>query len=142
MSFELYQKDLLKLAARATGAGRLAEPDASARVDNPLCGDRITVDLTLDGDTIKELGHDVKACVLCQATASVLGAVAPGRSVNEVAAIAAAVRAMLGDADAAVPDAPWQDFAAFLPARDFKSRHGCVLMPFDAIAEAVVENAA
>ncbi len=141
MSFELYQKDLLKLAARATGAGRLAEPDASARVDNPLCGDRITIDLKLDGDQIKEFGHEVKACVLCQAAASVLGAVAPGRALAEVAAVAGTVRAMLGDPAAAVPEAPWQDFAAFLPARDFKSRHGCVLMPFDAIAQAAAEAA-
>jgi len=141
MSFELYQKDLLKLAARATGAGRLAEPDASARVDNPLCGDRITVDLKLAGNQIKEIGHDVKACVLCQAAASVLGAVAPGRTVSEVSTIADKVRALLRDEDAAVPEEPWQDFAAFLPAREFKSRHGCVLMPFDAIAEAVADSA-
>ena len=40
----LYKKELLRLAADATGAGRLAAPDASAEAYNPACGDRITID--------------------------------------------------------------------------------------------------
>ena len=58
---DIYQKDLLKLAARATGAGRLEDPDGSVRIHNPYCGDRITVDVKLDGDRVAEIGHEAKA---------------------------------------------------------------------------------
>jgi hypothetical protein len=45
MSDPLYHKDLLRLAADATGAGRLAFPDASGLAYNPACGDKVVVDL-------------------------------------------------------------------------------------------------
>ena len=136
MTADIYQKDLLRLAARATGAGRLDSADGSARVDNPLCGDRITVDVRLDQGRIVALGHDVKACVLCQATASILGSQATGRTADDIADLITALEAMLKQG-AAAPDGDWQGFTAFDPVRPIKSRHECVLLPVRALANAI-----
>ncbi len=133
---DIYQRDLLKLAARAAGAGRLDAPDASARVDNPYCGDRITVDLKLDGDRVAALGHDARACVLCQASASILGAHAVGKRTGELAALGEAVEAMLKQ-DGTAPDGEWADYANFDPVKRVKSRQECVMLPFRAIAKAL-----
>ena len=46
MSLDLYQKEILALAKRGSTPERLDAPDASARVDNALCGDRVTIDVT------------------------------------------------------------------------------------------------
>ena len=71
MSDELYQTRIVALAKSKTGAGKLTAPTRSARRDNPLCGDRVTIDVTLD-DTghIAEIAHQVRGCLLCQASAA------------------------------------------------------------------------
>jgi nitrogen fixation NifU-like protein len=137
---DVYQTELLRLAARATGAGRLAEPDASAMVDNPLCGDRITVDLQLADGRIAALGYEVKACVLCQASASLIGAHATGASDAEIQEVERAVAAMLrGKGEA--PGGEWADYARFAPVRAHKSRHECVMLPFQALRQAFASGA-
>ena len=135
---DVYQTELLKHAARARGAGRLAQPDASAMVDNPLCGDRITIDLALDGARITAVGYEVKACVLCQASASVLGQAAAGKPSDEVRAVGAELEAML-KAGGAAPSGEWADYASFEPVRRAKSRHECVMLPFRALERALAE---
>lgn len=45
----LYRREILRLAADAMGAGHLPSPDATATAHNPACGDRVTVELAVDG---------------------------------------------------------------------------------------------
>ncbi|WP_439614285.1 iron-sulfur cluster assembly scaffold protein, partial [Reyranella sp.] len=67
MSDQLYQERIVALAKAKTGAGKLAESTKTARRDNPLCGDRVIIDVRLDGEgRIAEIGHQVRGCLLCQ----------------------------------------------------------------------------
>ena len=135
---DLYNQALLRLAADATGAGRLESPDVTFTLDNPLCGDRITVDLAFDGGHIAALAHDVKGCVLCQAAAAVLGARAPGAAPEQIAHARAGVAAFLNHG---ATQPPWPELAAFAAAAGTHSRHRCVLLPFDAVLQAAKEYA-
>ena len=140
MRDEIYQTELLKLAARARGAGRLDEPRLSARVDNPLCGDRVTIDVRLDEEgRIAAFGTEVKACLLCQASASLIGDHAKGHPAADFDALRARIEAMLKD-DGAPPEGEFEGFKAFLPVRAHKSRHECVLLPFDALKRAAASG--
>lgn len=142
MRDEIYQTELLKLAARARGAGRLDEPRRSARVDNPLCGDRITLDVRLgDRECIQAIGYDVKACLLCQAAASLIGEHAPGHAPAELEHVHAALEAMLKQG-APPPGGAFETFRAFEPVRAHKSRHRCVLLPFEALRAALASDQA
>lgn len=141
MISDLYQKDLLRIAARAAGDGRLEDADGSARADNPMCGDRVTMDVKLADGAIAAVGHEVKACILCQASASLIGENAPGRSAAEIDTVAGAVEAMLKNG-AEAPGGDWRDFAAFDGVRPVKSRHTCVLLPFQALREALAKATA
>lgn len=132
----LYHEALLRLARSATGAGRLPAPHATAERDNPLCGDDVVLEVSLEDGRIAAVGHRVRGCVLCQASASILGAVAPGRAPAEIARARAELAAMLREAGA-VPAAPWEELAVFLPVRAVPSRHTCVLLPFDALGDAL-----
>ena len=80
MELGIYNARMLRLAAEAAGAGRLAERDASAEIVNPTCGDRIMVDVRTSGARIAAIGYEVHACVLTQASASLLGRHALNRS--------------------------------------------------------------
>lgn len=132
----LYQEALLRLAREARGAGRLPAADATAERDNPLCGDDVVVDVSVRAGRLAGVGHVVRGCVLCRAAASIVGAVAPGRTAAEIAGVRGAIAAMLREGGA-VPPAPWEELAVFLPVRGVPSRHECVLLPFDALRDAL-----
>ena len=66
---ELYQQAIKELAAAGAGQGRLEAPDARALLDNPLCGDRVEIEVKLSAGRIAALAHSVKGCLLCRAAA-------------------------------------------------------------------------
>jgi NifU-like protein involved in Fe-S cluster formation len=137
---ELYQKELLRHAAAARGHGRLDGPDASVTLDNPLCGDRVTIDINVSGTRVSEVGQVVRACLLCQATASIIGERAVGHSADDVRGVIAATAEMLSDGGTPPGDG-WEEMAAFTPVAEHKSRHQCVLLPLEALVQAIEKAA-
>jgi NifU-like protein involved in Fe-S cluster formation len=135
MSDPLYRKELLRLAADAHGAGRLHDPDATGHAHNPVCGDKVTVDLKLASGRIAEFGQETKACVLTQASASILGRSLKGAGREDVEALQRAVRAMLEN-EGNPPAPPFEAYGAFDAALDYPSRHACVLLPIEAVLDA------
>ena len=134
MSDALYSLAVLRLAAEANAAGRLDRPDGSFTEHNPACGDRSTIDLRLENGRIVEVAQHTKACVLAQASASILGAVLPGRSHEDLIGLRAAVAAMLQAGPP--PDEPFARYAALREAAAHPGRHRCVLLPIDAALKA------
>ncbi|MGL5010066.1 MAG: iron-sulfur cluster assembly scaffold protein [Paracoccaceae bacterium] len=133
---QLYSGRILGLAADIPHFGRLAAPQGSVRRRSPLCGSTVTVDVVLADGRIAEFAQEVKACALGQAAASVLGAVALGRSRAEIEGARDALRAMLKDGGP-VPPAPFAGYEALLPARDYKNRHASIMLALEATAEAM-----
>ena len=131
----VYQEAILRLAAWVDGAGRLAAPDASARRDNPLCGDEVTLDLRLRGGRVEAVGLGVRGCLLCRASSAALARGAVGRSAAELDGALARVEAVLRAG--APPEGMLAELSAFLPVREVPSRHPCVLLPFEALAAAL-----
>jgi nitrogen fixation NifU-like protein len=134
MSDELYQERIVALAKARTGAGKLDNPTKSARRDNPLCGDRVTMDVRLDGQgRISAIAHQVRGCLLCQASASALASIAVGKDATGIAAARQDAERALGRAEGGAHE----PFAAFAPVKAHKSRQECVLLPFEALAAAL-----
>src|SRR5919106_1199590 len=136
MELGIYNARMLRLAAEAAGAGRLAERDASAEIVNPTCGDRITVDVRTADGRIAALGYEVHACVLTQASASLLGRHAPDRTAAEIREVATQIEAMLRS-KSDPPGGDWSDYAALEPVRAHPSRHECVMLPLRALLAAL-----
>lgn len=131
MTDDLYQQAIKDLAARP--AARLAAPDGTATQDNPLCGDRVSLDVTVADGRVTGLGHLTKGCLLCKAAAGVAAEQVPGLTVAQAASLADQVQAMLKHGE--LPPLP--GLAAFEAVRPHKSRHGCVLLPFKALVKAL-----
>ena len=79
---DIYNKRIIELAGNIPRLGRLAEPDATATAHSKLCGSTVKVDLKMDGDTITDFAHDVKACALGQASSSIWSARPRANSVS------------------------------------------------------------
>jgi NifU-like protein involved in Fe-S cluster formation len=129
-----YTTDVLRLAAEANGAGRLPPPCVSHTEHNPACGDRSTVDLRIEEGRVIAIAHDTKACVLTQASASILGAALPGRDHTELARLREEVSTMLKGG--AAPTGPFTRYAHLSDVARHPGRHRCVLLPIDAALKA------
>lgn len=136
MTEALYQEAILARAKAAVGAGTLDHADARVTVDNPLCGDRITMEVRMADGTVQAIAYKVRGCVLCQAAASVIAQRAPGNTPAELASVQDDVRAMLQDGGMP-PTGAWDDLSVFSPVAAHKSRHECVLLPFEALRRAL-----
>lgn len=133
---KLYSGRILALAADIPHLGRLAAPGGSSRRRSPLCGSTVTADVVIRDGKVAEFAQDVKACALGQASSAVLGAVVLGRSLPELRAAEAALRAML-TANGPVPAAPFDGYEVLLPARDYKNRHASIMLALEAVCEAM-----
>lgn len=139
MSDPLYAKPLLRLAANAAGAGRLEPFDAEGHAHNPTCGDRVSVTLRFDeAGRIAEVAHETQACVLTQASASILGANLAGADRTTVENLRSQVSAMLRQGEP--PPSPFADYEALTGAAVYRNRHTCVLLPIDAVLNALDER--
>jgi NifU-like protein involved in Fe-S cluster formation len=137
MSDALYSSGILRLAAEIPHIGRLDRADGSARRVSRLCGSAVEVSVRLENDHIADIGLEVKACALGQASASVLGAHAIGASVHEIRAARDALAAMLKGGPA--PEGRFAGLAALESARDYPARHASIRLAFEAAAEACAQ---
>jgi NifU-like protein involved in Fe-S cluster formation len=133
---DIYSQRILELAAALPRTARLTAPEATAMAHSKLCGSRVTVDLTMAGDTVSDYGQSVKACLLGQSSASVMGREIIGSSAEELRQVGAAMRKMLKEGGPS-PEGRWSDLAVLEPVRDYKARHASTLLVFDAVEDAI-----
>ena len=134
---DVYNRRILELAGNIPRIGRLSAPDASATAHSKLCGSTVTVDLKMDGDTVTDFAHEVKACALGQASSSIMARNVVGAKAGELRALREDVRRMLKE-NAGPPDGGrWADIAVLEPVRDYKARHASTMLTFDAVTAAI-----
>jgi nitrogen fixation NifU-like protein len=81
---DLYREHILDHARSPRGWGRLAVPDATAQMHNPLCGDTITIELTCTQGTITAMRWEASGCAISRAAASLLAEALPNTAAAEV----------------------------------------------------------
>ena len=120
MSEDIYQQALKDLAQAAHGAGRLSRPDGEALRHNPLCGDRVRMEVVASDGRITALAQETRCCLLARASASLLGLRAQGCGRDEIAAMARALQALLAGGEA--NPSSWPELALFRPVAAHPSR--------------------
>lgn len=84
---ELYQEVILDHNRRPRNFRELADANHKAEGFNPLCGDRLTLFLKLDGDVIRDASFQGSGCAISKASASLLTDSVKGKTVAETAAL-------------------------------------------------------
>ena len=89
MTDDLYREVILDHYKNPRGHGLLADADAEAEGQNPLCGDEVAVSVRFgaDGDTIEQIMFEGRGCAISQAATSMLTELVEGRKASEVAAL-------------------------------------------------------
>ncbi|HLH11036.1 MAG TPA: iron-sulfur cluster assembly scaffold protein [Methylovirgula sp.] len=133
---DVYSAKILELAANIPRQGRLPMPDATARAHSKLCGSTVIVDLKMRDGKVTDFAHDVKACALGQAAASIMARNVIGATGPELRKLRDEVRAMLKE-NGPPPEGKWAEIAVLEPVRDYKARHASTLLTFEATVDAV-----
>ncbi len=134
---ELYQAIIVDHDRHPRHTGPLAGATHTATVDNPLCGDVVTIHLALDGDTIRAASFDCKGCALARAGGSIIASRAAGMTTGELRALATAFEQFVREPpDAPVPEA-LGELAAFAGVRKVRSRRTCATLALKAAVAAL-----
>ena len=135
---EIYNTRILELAGAISRTERLDRPDARATAHSKLCGSTVTIDLALRDGRVSDYGQSVKACLLGQASASIMAREIIGSTPDELRSVGRQMRAMLKE-DGPPPTGRWADLGALEPVRNYKARQASTLLVFDAVESALNE---
>jgi len=84
---ELYQDIILDHGRHPRNFRTIEHPTHFAQGYNPLCGDRVTIYLTLDGDRITDLSFQGRGCAISTAAASLMTEILRGKTINDARAL-------------------------------------------------------
>jgi nitrogen fixation NifU-like protein len=138
---ELYQDIILDHGRHPRNLRALDHPTHLARGHNPLCGDRVTVFLAIDGDRISDVSFEGRGCAISTASSSLMTEVLKGKTLDEAKALFAQFHAKVtGGTPAEVPQALEEEVERLEPLTGVKAypvRVKCATLPWRAFEAAL-----
>jgi nitrogen fixation NifU-like protein len=132
---ELYQEVILDHSRRPRNFGACPHCNRDAKGHNPLCGDRITVQLDLDNDTIKDVHFQGQGCAISMASASLMTEMVKGKTVAEAKRLFDSFHTLVtgGEPDGAELD----KLEVLAGVRDYPVRVKCATLAWHTLAAAL-----
>ncbi len=139
---DLYQQLILDHNRTPRNRRRIEHAGRRAEGYNPLCGDRITVFLTIGGDVIEEAAFEGTGCAISTAAASMMTETVMGMSIAEATALFERFREMVtADIDSDNTDAAaLGKLGAFAGVRRFPARVKCATLAWHTLRAAIVSD--
>jgi nitrogen fixation NifU-like protein len=137
---DLYRDVIVDHNRSPRNRGRLPGASRHAEGNNPLCGDRLQLDVDLAGDLIRDLRFEGSGCAISTASASLMSEAVKGLTRAEAAELFALVHGMLtgGPADAA----RLGKLAALAGVREFPARVKCASLAWHTLNAALAGDGA
>jgi nitrogen fixation NifU-like protein len=132
---DLYRDVILDHNRKPRNFGPLAPADASVEGFNPLCGDRLTLRLRMDGERIEDIRFEGQGCAISTASASLMTEAVKGHTRAEALALFDGVHRLLTDDDA--PGDTLGKLAALSGVREFPARVKCASLCWHTLASAL-----
>lgn len=139
---ELYQEVILDHNRKPRNFRKLPSPTQAAEGYNPLCGDRVSVEVALEGEVLRDVAFQGSGCAISKASASMMTAALKGKTVGEAEEAFEQFRGMLTD-DRPPEEAPATlgKLAAFAGVREFPVRIKCATLPWHTLHAALAGQA-
>jgi nitrogen fixation NifU-like protein len=147
---DLYQEVILDHNRRPHNFRAIDAASAKQEGYNPLCGDRLTLYLTLDGEVIKDAAFQGSGCAISKASASLMTDAVKGKTVAEARALFDAFHAMItSDPTTPLPDLSAEAQSAkvdlgklsvFAGVREYPTRIKCASLAWHTMKAAVAHE--
>lgn len=125
---EIYQGQIIELAKSARNSKPISNPTHWGKKNNPVCGDNVTINLTVDASIVNDVYFVVRGCALCEAGAGLLGKTVIGKNIDDLNTLKDEM------SDYLFRNRPAPDSASlcFEPVKKIKNRITCVMLAFEA----------
>jgi nitrogen fixation NifU-like protein len=130
----LYQDLIVDHGNSPRNEGALEGATHAATQRNPLCGDRVTVSLRVEGSVIRAARFEARGCLIARASASILTEQVAGRQVPTALQLASILETLVAGAPGSTDAGPLEPLRG---AREFPARRACVMLPWRALVEAL-----
>ena len=139
---ELYQEVILDHSRHPRHYGTLDHASHKAEGYNPLCGDKVTVFLRVEGNRIVDVSFEGKGCAISTASSSLMTEVLKGKTLDEVHLLFNAFHDQVTGVNdhPEVPEALEDDFDRLLPlagVRTYPTRVKCATLSWHALEAAL-----
>ena len=122
---------LIKIASNTKFYGLKNDYTYKTNLKNSVCGDKISIEISLKKNTIKELRYETEACIFCQASASTLADIAQNtnfsdlkKNLNKYLNLSKKVPKKFNN-------------LTYLLKNKYMNRKDCILLPFKAFYKAI-----
>ncbi len=134
---DLYQEVILDHNRSPRNFGRLDDADVQADGHNPLCGDRLSITVKLDGDRVTDLRFEGSGCAISKASASLMTEKVKGGTLDELRGLFDRFHRLVTDQTAPADDAGLGKLAVFAGVRDYPARVKCAILAWHTLRAAV-----
>jgi nitrogen fixation NifU-like protein len=138
---DLYRDVILDHNRQPRNFGRIEGTDAQADGHNPLCGDRLTVFVRLNGEQVEDIRFEGKGCAISTASASLMTEAVKGKDRVAIQSLYDKVHELLTQQDAPA-DASLGKLAALSGVREFPARVKCASLCWHTLNAALAHGAA
>ncbi len=135
---DLYQEQILEHNKAPRNYRRLATANREAEGNNPLCGDRFTVYLKVDGDSIRDISFQGSGCAISKASASMMTQMLKGKTRAEAEALFDRFRRLVtGQPPANGTQSDLGKLTVFSGVSEFPVRVKCAILAWHALLAAL-----
>jgi nitrogen fixation NifU-like protein len=139
---DLYQEVILDHNRRPRNWGALADATRVAQGHNPLCGDRLTLHVKVEGDRLAAVSFEGSGCAISKASASLMTDAVKGRTLAEALDLFDRVHIMLTTPiDEPVDEAAVGKLAVLAGVREFPTRVKCASLAWHTLKSALTATA-
>ena len=137
----LYQDIIVDHVKRPRRQGLHEGATVESHQLNPTCGDEVTLQLTLEGDTVTDAAWTGHGCMVSQSSASILAEQLPGLTVSEIDERIESFRAsMRSRGEIPVDEELLGDAVALEGAAKFVARVKCAMLAWVAAEDALTKR--
>lgn len=138
---DLYQEVILEHSKAPRNFKRLANANHRAEGFNPLCGDRFTVYLDLEGDRVRDISFEGSGCAISKASASMMTQSVKGKTVAEAERLFETFHKFVTTQDHADGDsAEMGKLAVFSGVAEFPARVKCATLAWHTLQAALEDK--
>ena len=137
---ELYQEVILEHSKAPRNFRRPASANHEADGFNPLCGDRCSVYIDMEGDAIKEIGFQGSGCAISRASASMMTQMVKGKTKAEAAELFKQFHNLVTGKDEAASQEELGKMAVFAGVSKFPARVKCATLAWHTLQKAIEDD--
>jgi len=134
---DLYQEVILDHSKNPKNFGEPEESNRQARGNNPLCGDRVSVYLSVEGDHINDAHFDARGCAISIASASMMTEMIKGKTIEQAKSLFERFHMLVTSDVVGEADEDLSELASLSGVRAFPTRIKCATLAWHAMTAAL-----